>query len=255
MELGEVMSLDQGLSEWCILLGYRGSIAHGMYIPNTDPDSIDDIDLMGIVTPPLDYYMGLKEYGSRGTREIKQEEWDIVVYETKKFIRLLAQGNPNVLSLLWLEPEDYIQVSKAGQFLIDNRKIFMCKHIYNSFVGYAHSQLSRMTKFSTQGYMGEKRKKLVEKWGWDLKNGAHLIRLLRMGTEALSTGELQVKRKDRDELLSIKRGEWSLEKVQETANELFAICERAKDNSTLPDKPDFDVVNKLCFDAILLGRD
>ena len=31
-----------------ILMAYRGSIAHGMYTPSTDPDSIDDKDLMGV---------------------------------------------------------------------------------------------------------------------------------------------------------------------------------------------------------------
>ena len=31
------------------LLAYRGSIAHAMYVPGSDPNSIDDIDLMGIV--------------------------------------------------------------------------------------------------------------------------------------------------------------------------------------------------------------
>ena len=41
-------------SEGLILLGYRGSIAHGMYVPQEDPDSIDDKDVMGVfVAPPL----------------------------------------------------------------------------------------------------------------------------------------------------------------------------------------------------------
>ena len=30
-----------------IVLGYRGSISHGMYVPQTDPNSIDDKDVMG----------------------------------------------------------------------------------------------------------------------------------------------------------------------------------------------------------------
>ena len=41
-----------------ILLGYRGSIAHNMYIPSTDPDSIDDKDLMGVFVAPLEHYIG-----------------------------------------------------------------------------------------------------------------------------------------------------------------------------------------------------
>ena len=40
--------------------------------------------------------------------------------------------------------------------------------------------------------MGEKRKAIVRKYQYDVKNAAHLIRLLRMGIEFLETGELRV---------------------------------------------------------------
>jgi len=52
--------------------------------------------------------------------------------------------------------------------------------------------------------MGAKRKSLVEKFGYDTKNAAHLILLLRMGIEFLSVGVLHVKRHDAQELLEIK---------------------------------------------------
>ena len=93
----------KALSDWCILSMYRGSIAHGMYVPNSDPNSIDDKDAMVICVPPIEYYYGLRQFGSRGTQEIKRNEWDIVVYEARKFLSLLAQGNPNVLMVLWLD--------------------------------------------------------------------------------------------------------------------------------------------------------
>lgn len=43
-----------------ILVGYRGSIAHGMYVPPKNPTSIDDKDLMSVCIPPLDFYLGLE---------------------------------------------------------------------------------------------------------------------------------------------------------------------------------------------------
>lgn len=57
--------------------------------------------------------------------------------------------------------------------------------------------------------MGERRKALVRRHGYDTKNAAHLIRLLRMGIEFLQSGELLVDRSGHDagELLAIKRGE------------------------------------------------
>jgi predicted nucleotidyltransferase len=235
------------LNEWAILLGYRGSISHGMYVPSKDPDSIDDKDVIGVCIPPMDYYYGLKQFGSRGTKEIKQGEWDIVLFEMTKAIRLLEKGNPNIMAILWLDQTHYINITDTGQMLLDNRSLFAGKHAYHSFVGYAHGQLHRMTHMACEGYMGAKRKELVQRHGYDTKNAAHLIRLLRMGIEYLNTGELQVIRQDATQLLEIKRGEWTLEKVKSEAERLFISAKTAFTLSKLPDKPDRDKINKLCI--------
>lgn len=240
----------KGIGEWSILHGYRGSIAHGMYMPNTDPNSIDDKDTMAICVPPLEYYYGLSQYGPRGTKEYKFNEWDIVVYEARKFISLLEKGNPNVLSLLWLNDKHYIKKTSAGQKLINSRGIFVGKHVYHSFVGYAYSQLHRLTKGAYRGYMGEKRKALVKQYGYDTKNATHLIRLLKMGMEFLVDGHLQVERQDAPYLLDIKRGKWSLDEVQKEADRLFRLTEEAFMKSKLPIKPDHVKVNRLCVGVI-----
>ena len=138
----------QDILDWCILAGWRGSITHGTYIQKHDPQSIDDKDAMYIVVPPEDYYLGLKQYGSHGTVEIKDGEFDIVVYEAKKFISLLAQGNPNVLCLLWLRPEYYLMQTTAGKMIVENRSLFVGRHVYHSFCGYAKDQLYKMTHFA-----------------------------------------------------------------------------------------------------------
>lgn len=233
-----------------IILGYRGSISHGMYVPPKNPTSIDDKDLMSVCVPSLDYYLGLKSFGSGGTKEIKQDEWDIVLYEVKKFISLLTQGNPNVLSMLWLAPNHYIDVTDAGQLIIDNRNAFVGKHVYHSFVGYAHSQLHRMTHNAFQGHVGEKRRQLVDRFGYDTKNAAHLIRLLRMGTEFLVEGQLHVLREDAKQLLEIKRGEWTLERVLNEADYGFKKAEEAYIQSSLPVQPDKARINRLCMEVL-----
>ena len=69
-----VLDKDLGLTDWAIMTMYRGSIAHGMYVPTNDPNSIDDKDVMSICVPPIDYYFGLKQYGSHGTKEITYDE-------------------------------------------------------------------------------------------------------------------------------------------------------------------------------------
>ncbi len=235
-----------------ILCGYRGSVAHNMYIPNTDPNSIDDIDLMGVYLAPLEYYVGL----GRGRRYRKSIEkfvgkYDVVHYELRKFVNLLIKSNPNVLSLLWLRDNHYIEQTAYSNLLIENRNLFVSKLAYQSFTGYAHAQLKRMEHAATQGYMGAKRKQLVEKYGYDCKNAAHCIRLLKMGMEFLTTGELNVFRDDAPVLLAIKRGEWGLDEVKGEAKRLFALADEAYIRSKLPNKPDIPAIEKIVMDIVL----
>lgn len=250
------------LSTRCILAGYRGSISHGTYTSPKDPTSIDDKDVMYVCVPAIDYYFGYplgfgnnKIFPINGTREIKYNEWDIVVYESKKFISMLAQGNPNVLALLWLEPNLYITKTYPGELILEKRKLFIGRHTYRSFTGYAYSQLHRMTHNAFEGHMGIKRKQLVEKFGYDCKNASHLIRLLRMGIEFLKDGELYVMREDASQLLEIKNGEWTLEQVKSEADRLFISAEYAYQNSKLPTKPNYIEINKLSIDVINLSME
>ena len=240
----------KSLGPWAILMAYCGSIAHGMYVPSKDPNSIDDKDVKVICVPPTEYYLGLRQFGSRGTQEIKRNEWDIVAYEARKAISLLAQGNPNMLTLLWALPNHYIHVSAAGQLLQAHRYVFVGRHVYRSFVGYATSQLHKMTRQKFEGYMGEKRKALVEQHGYDTKNAAHLIRLLRMGIEFLKDGDLYIMRHDAAELMAIKQGGWTLERVKAEADRLFKVAEETYLASTLPVGPDMDRVNSLAVDVV-----
>lgn len=274
-------------------LGYVGSQAHGTHVQQDDPDSIDDIDVMGVVRVPPRYYAGLQSF-EHWTRQ--HEELDIVVYSLQKFARLLLKGNPNVLGLLWLRPEDHLHVPDWWIDLRYHRTIFVSKAAYGSFAGYASGQLARMTSYSPEidaeierltlelgqagwhlqdimdrrpvpmpagmtpeeanrkadrlrhlrakfktAYMGEKRRGLVRRHGYDTKNAAHLIRLLRMCREFLTDGYLQVYRTtDAEELRAIKRGEWALDDVKALAEQLFAECRIARDSSPLPDEPDAD---------------
>lgn len=229
-----------------IIYSYRGSIAHGMYISEIS----DDIDYVAICIPKLDCYFGLEEFGSRGTIEIKEGADDIVIYELKKTISMLKNGNPNIITLLWNDIRHFLKVSEEGRHLIRNRNIFSNKNIYNTFCGYAQGQFKKMTDRTFQGYMGAKRKELFLKFGYDTKNAAHLIRLLRMCKEFLTTGEFQVLRNDAQNLLEIKQGAWSLEQVKRESDKLFIECEEAYIASKLPERTDPKAANKLCMEIM-----
>lgn len=231
-----------------IIYCYRGSIAHNMYIPPDEPMSTDDVDLFGVFIAPIDHYWGLKRFENQ---EIKNDQDDIVFYDIRKFVRLLIKSNPNVMSILWNDPTMYLHLTDEGNAFIENREMFSSQKAYESFGGYAKSQLKKMFSGAYRGYMGEKRKVLVDKFGYDTKNAAHLIRLLRMGIKFLRSGVIEVYReKDRDELIAIKRGEWTQGQVEREANKLFTELDGAKSNSKLPESPDYEKINDFLVDVM-----
>lgn len=86
---------------------------------------------------------------------------------------------------------------------------------------------------------------LEEASGFDTKHAAHLVRLLRMGYEILTLGEVIVKRPDAKELLSIRNGAWSYEKVIAYAEEMDKKIEDAEKVTKLPKLPDYDAIKAL----------
>lgn len=79
----------------------------------------------------------------------------------------------------------------------------------------------------------------------DGKNMMHCIRLIRMAQE-IGRGEgIKVRRPDREELLSIRRGEVDLEKLITMADEAIADMDKIFDNSDLPNKVDQELVDNL----------
>ena len=98
--------------------------------------------------------------------------------------------------------------------------------------------------------LGQKRRELVRRVGYDAKNAAHLIRLLRMGIEFLTEGTIYVERADAPELLDIKRGSWPLEKIKFEAERLFQLSQEAYVRSPLPSEPNRTRAERLCVEMI-----
>lgn len=95
-----------------------------------------------------------------------------------------------------------------------------------------------------------KRAKIEEKYGFDCIHGSHLVRLFRMCEEVLTTGKLIVKRPDAEELLAIKNGAWSYEKLMTFAEEQEKLMNELYTKSSLPREPDRNAVNDVCIKII-----
>lgn len=82
------------------------------------------------------------------------------------------------------------------------------------------------------------RAELERRHGYDTKHAMHLIRLMRMGLEALERGDLWVRRNDAAELAAIRDGALTFEQVLAMAHALQEAIAKASESTSLP--PDVD---------------
>lgn len=104
------------------------------------------------------------------------------------------------------------------------------------------------------------RSALEAEYGYDTKHAMHLVRLLRMGKEILTTGDLTVRRSDADELLDIRKGKWSyddlisslVEPLQEELDRIYEDLKEAYSNqekTVVPHRVDINELSKLCAEV------
>jgi hypothetical protein len=78
------------------------------------------------------------------------------------------------------------------------------------------------------------RAELERKHGYDTKHAMHLVRLMRMGLEALEAGQLRVRREDAAELTAIRDGALTFDELIEAATGLQRSMEKASATTQLP---------------------
>src|SRR5262249_61297506 len=136
-------------------------------------------------------------------------------------------------------------MDEVGQELRALRPAFLSRHIYKTYSGYVLSQFKLMERG------------LRLKGAYRAKHAMHLIRLLLSGIDALTTGDIRVDVGEwRDELLEIRGGAWPFERVRERALELDRLFRQAYAETRLPERPDYDRVNRFLIAARRgVGRD
>lgn len=212
-----------------VLKGITGSKAYGLDTPTSDTD------IKGVFVVPINDILGLFWNRSKETKATHNP--DIEFHEVGKFIRLAADCNPSILELLYLD--DYLELSPIGQMLIDNRDLFLSKHIYKSYGGYAVSQAHDLNKRAHEGKDG---------FSSDTKNrtpkhARHCFRLMDQGRQLLETGTLTVRvtPDQRKELFAI--GEMSVEDIVNKFDKEFETFDTIE--TSLPDEPDLIKINEL----------
>ena len=205
-----------------------GSKAFGL-----DNEDSDD-DIRGIFLPPADRHWSL--YKIPEQIEINTDVDDEVYWELEKFFKLALKANPNILETLWTPI--VIDSTPIGEKIRTNRSAFLSNHLYKTYSGYVLSQFRRM-------------KNAYEKTGkFKNKHAMHLVRLLYSGIGALKTGEIMVDvSQHREQLLQIRNGKFEFEEIRQIALELDREFQDAFENTSLPDQPNFDLVDQLLIEA------
>lgn len=121
---------------------------------------------------------------------------DAQLYSVDKFVRMLADGNPNIVEFLGIN--DFEELGTAGKLILEHRDYFIARSVYRPFKGFATQQ---------NRHLGGGGRLDAAKIA---KAQCHYVRLCRMGAEMLTDDVVNTDRTgiDAPELLEIKRGRY-----------------------------------------------
>lgn len=217
---------DFDLEEHVIYRCIVGSRAYGL-----DTDA-SDTDLRGIYLAPAELHWSL--YGA--PEQFEDNATQSCYWELQKFLVMALKANPNILECLYSPLVE--KVTPIGRQLLAICDRFLSQMIFQTFNGYALSQFKKIEQ--------DLRNHGEVRW----KHAMHLLRLLMTGAATLREGKVPVHvGTRREELLAVKRGELSWEKVNAWRQELHRDFEQALAETKLPERPDYEAANELLVEA------
>lgn len=217
-----------------------GSLAYGVSSDNSD------IDIYGVCIPNKDtvfmngirnfdpFHKKFEQYQQHHVLEkSKDQEFDFSIYNMTKYFRLCANGNPNMIDSLFVPRRCITYITPIGELIRENRYLFLSKKCWHTFKGYAYSQVHKMNIKKPDPK--SKRYDSIIKYGFDVKFAYHVIRLLNEIEQILTEHDLDLER-NREQLKSIRRGEWKKEDVIDYFEKKEKNLERLVIKSDLPYK-------------------
>lgn len=193
--------------------------------------------VLGEVAKPKREDFGLPKELPKGVEEVfgymkgKVEQWNLNQYPLDEMQRselkdtiweLLTNVSGREVSVAnW--PDEYwagVLNKMTKEFSLKDEVV----HYINAERAYSKAKQVYDSWISWKKERNPARRELEEKSGYDTKHASHLVRLMRMGYEIITEGKVIVNRAgyDADELLAIKNGAWSFEKVMEFKEEMEA---------------------------------
>jgi len=129
----DFLRTNEHLKDRIIFLTLGGSYSYGTNVGTSD------VDVRGCALNSRSDLIGLTNF-----EQVVNTATDTTVYGFNKLVQLLLNCNPNTIEMLGCRPNHYFLMTKIGQQMIDNRKLFISKRAVSSFCGYATQQLRRL---------------------------------------------------------------------------------------------------------------
>lgn len=175
------------------------------------------------------------------------DDVDVILYSLRKWASLAAKGNPTSLHFLFTTHQSH---HDTRQEIFKNTEAFLSRESATQFVGFADDQLKRVTGEKGRGKKGQ-RPDLEQEFGYDTKAAMHTLRLLYECIELMRDSRIALPRPEKDLLIHVRNGGWTLEKLIQEAYQLFAEAKEAQLHSVLPDMIDRNRISRLISDAYL----
>ena len=240
-----------------ILAGTVGSTVHGTNIS----DGIEDHDVMGVCIEPIGMVVGLTPFeqfiyrtavqreGEHNARS-KAGDVDLVIYSLRKYVRLALRGNPTILTLLFTPNQQCVRLEDEGVMLRGLAPAIVSKKAGGAYLGYMSAQAGRLLG-TRGGQHGAGRPELINKFGYDSKYAAHIIRLGLQGQELMNTGQLTLPMTgvNRDFVLDVRNGKVPFGALARVMADVEDDLKAAVKRSPLPEIPDTEAVERWLVEA------
>jgi predicted nucleotidyltransferase len=229
-----------------------GSSAYGV-----SGDS-SDMDIYGVCIPPkemifphlageiLGFGNQIKRFEMYQEHHIKDparaKNYDFAIYGIVKYFQLCMENNPNMIDSLFTPRNCVLHSTAVGEMIREARRQFLHKGAWFKFKGYSYSQMSKIR--NKQNHSNPARSETIEKYGYDVKFAYHCVRLLNEVEIILVEQDLDIQR-NREQLKSIRKGEWTLEELESYFVNKEKALELAYANSKLPHGPDEEKIKSL----------
>ena len=232
-----------------------GSSAYGV------ANNTSDIDVYGMYVPPIEYIFPesagyIRGFGpqpeyakvdnwQRHHIQCDNKEYDLALYSIIRYFDLCMQNNPNMIDSLFVPERCVIHQDTVGEIMRENRRLFLHKGIQKKLMGYAFHQFKKIRSATREG----KRKESIEKYGYDVKNAYHVVRLVQQAEMVLTTHDLDLEL-NRELLKSIRRGEWTLERLEQWFNKRQDDLDTLFVSSDLRLTPNVDIIKSLLMQCL-----